>query len=157
MIFWCSLTLFHDLMCSETDYPQEKVNLHQTTGIPNPSSLILLLPSGWSFTRGLPLILTSMKTLIAFNLTEFFKRALTSVATKKRQNKAYIHNPLSMKGWLNWAARLQRPCEPMNDWERESQNDNVLEESLSRKYLPMNVSILLAASSCSSRIIRNRW
>ena len=37
-IFGVLLTLYYDYMCSETDFTQEEVNFHPTTGIPNSSS-----------------------------------------------------------------------------------------------------------------------
>ena len=36
--FGVLLTLYYDYVCSETDFTQEKVNFHPTTGIPNSSS-----------------------------------------------------------------------------------------------------------------------
>ena len=57
-------------MCSETDFTQEKVNFHATSGIPNSSSycwcptddhLQEAGPFGSSFARGRPLILTTTK------------------------------------------------------------------------------------------------
>ena len=40
MVF--SFILDYDYMCSETDFTQEKVNFHATTGIPNSSSAAAL-------------------------------------------------------------------------------------------------------------------
>ena len=54
-------------MCSETDFTQEKVNIHVTTGIPNSpfycccppdDHLQEAGPSGSSFARGWPLRMT---------------------------------------------------------------------------------------------------
>ena len=49
--FGVLFTLYYDYMCSETDFTQEKVNFHATTGIPNSSSYCCSSHSGWIFLK----------------------------------------------------------------------------------------------------------
>ena len=50
--FFCVFFILdYDSMCAETDFTQEKVNFHPTTGIPDFSSYCCSSHSGWIFLK----------------------------------------------------------------------------------------------------------